>query len=261
MSASDMVGIAAAFAPISLDDMDAIKLMNRVDSKFVTNSGALERVLRKAIDAGYMALDMDGSRILGYDTLYYDTPGRDMYLAHHNGRLTRQKVRTRTYLASGDTFVEVKDKDNHGRTRKKRTEIPTGAFAAVTDDSGAMAFLDRRCRYSPESLSPALRTRFERITLVNPARTERLTIDTSLSFSNPRTGAEISLGDGVIVELKQDALARSQMLDILLSERIHPLRVSKYCIGSAITDPSLKQNRFKLKVRMIEKTIDKRLTI
>ena len=252
--------ILAGFAPISLSEMDSIKLMNRVDSKFVTDVASLLRVLRRARDAGYMALEEDGERLHGYDTLYYDTPDRDMYLAHHNGSLTRQKVRVRTYLSSSDTFLEIKNKDNHGRTRKKRTAVPRQAFSRITDDASAKEYLLKKCRYDVTTLSPALGTAFRRITLVNPAKTERLTIDTSLSFSNPRTGRQVSLGDGVIIELKQDSLAASQMLEILLSERIHPLRVSKYCIGSALTDPSLKQNRFKLKLRLIEKTTGNKLT-
>ena len=250
--------ILSRFASISLEEMDAIRLMNRVDTKFVTDRAHLDDVLVKALDAGYRVLEADGGRLCGYDTLYYDTPGRDMYLAHHNRRLSRQKVRTRTYLGSGATFVEIKSKDNHGRTHKKRVALPRAAFSNACSDAQALEFLRSRCRFAPESLSPALSTAFKRITLVNPQETERLTIDTSLTFTDRRGGGQLDLGDGVIIELKQDSLASSPMLGILLDERIHPLRISKYCIGSALTNPTLKQNNFKLKTILLGKTLNRR---
>lgn len=241
---------------ITLEEMDSIKLMNRVDTKFVTNEQALERILTKAAAAGYRALISTGRRQSDYDTLYFDTAERDMYMQHHNGRLVRQKVRTRKYLNSGETFLEIKDKNNHGRTRKKRISIPGDCFFNFLDNDGTMDFLVERCRFAAAELSPALRTRFTRITLVNSSLTERITIDRQLTFENPRTRGRFTLDNGVIIELKRDSTqTSSQMLGILLDERIHPLRVSKYCIGSALTDPELKQNRFKLKLIQMKKNI------
>ena len=89
--------------------------------------------------------------------------------------------------------------------------------------------------------------------------TERLTIDTRLCFANPRTGREVSLKRLVVIELKQDGRAYSPMKRILLGRRVKPLRVSKYCIGVTLTDPSAKANRFKLKIRTLEKTINDKL--
>ena len=65
----------------------------------------------------------------------------------------------------------------------------------------------------------------------------------------------------MIIELKQDGRAESQMKGILLEHRIKPVRVSKYCIAETLTDPSAKSGRFKVKVRTIEKTIGKKLVI
>ena len=49
------------------------------------------------------------------------------------------------------------------------------------------------------------------------------------------------------------------MKGLLLRRRIHPLRVSKYCLAVTLTDPSAKANRFKLKIRTLEKTINDKL--
>ena len=66
--------------------------------------------------------------------------------------------------------------------------------------------------------------------------------------------------DAVIIELKQDGRADSPMKRILLDHRVKPVRVSKYCIATTLTMPGIKSGRFKPKVRMIEKTIHKKIT-
>ena len=240
-------------SPITLGEMDSIKLMNRVDTKYVTTERMLALVLDRAAADGYRVLVTQTGRMCPYSTLYYDTPDLAMYTAHLNGVLRRRKVRTRTYLSSGQTFLEVKRKDNHGRTRKKRMEIPVGAMEDFANVPDADAFLRKRSGYGVEELQPRLYTIFRRITLVNPAMTERLTIDTALEFVNLATGEKAGLGDAVIIELKQDGLCPSPMKDILLDLRVKPFRVSKYCVGTVMTDPDVRKARFKMKVRYIEK--------
>ena len=96
---------------------------------------------------------------------------------------------------------------------------------------------------------------------MNPSLTERLTIDTRLCFKNFRTSLETSLRNAVIIELKQDGHAASEMKRILLRHRVKPVRISKYCIAVTLTDPSAKSNRFKVKVRQIEKTINHQISV
>ena len=84
-------------------------------------------------------------------------------------------------------------------------------------------------------------------------KTERLTIDLDLAFYNQSTGIVQTLDDVVIVELKRDGNCFSPMIGIMLSERVKPLKISKYCIGTALTDPDCKHNRFKKKIRAIQK--------
>lgn len=244
--------ILGGFSTVTLEEMDSVKLMNRVDTKFVTTMDMLEKMLQMAAP-DYMALVTESGRISPYDSVYYDTPDREMYLMHHCGRLVRTKVRTRTYEGSGQSFLEVKRKNNHRRTRKKRMMVQDASNWAL--EPAATAFLLEKSGYTPEALSPALRTTFRRITLVNRRMTERLTIDMDLHFTNLRNEGATDLGHAVIIELKQDGLQASEMLEILRTLRIFPLRVSKYCIGSAMTDPALRQNRFKEKIRQLTKFI------
>lgn len=43
-----------------------------------------------------------------------------MYCCHETGHANRQKLRIRAYVNSGLCFLEVKTKNNHRRTHKKR---------------------------------------------------------------------------------------------------------------------------------------------
>ncbi|MBR4735277.1 MAG: polyphosphate polymerase domain-containing protein [Bacteroidales bacterium] len=251
----------AELGPVTLEEMDGVKLLSRIDTKYLTTEEALLDVLEDAARAGYRALVVEGKKISRYTSVYYDTAGLRMFLDHHNRRLVRQKVRTRTYVESGQTFLEIKRKNNHGRTKKKRMEIPAGELMDFRADKTACDYLAAKSWFTGDQLSPVLDTRFRRITLVNPDMTERLTIDTCLEFTNFRTGHETSLQDAVIIELKQDGRIQSRMKAILLGRRIKPVRVSKYCIAETLTDPSIKSNRFKVKVRTIEKTIGNKLVI
>ena len=252
---------AAQFPPITLAEMDAVKLLNRVDSKYVTSEATLLALLGDALQAGYRALETQGDKLSPYNSVYYDTPELKTFLDHHNKRLTRQKVRTRVYVNSGDTFLEIKRKNNHGRTKKKRTQIETFELMDFSRNAAATAYLAKHSMFTAAELSPALSTAFERITLVNPQQTERLTIDTALHFENYRTGRKASLQDAVIIELKQDGRAASQMKGILLRHRVKELRISKYCIGTTLTDSAVKSNRFKEKVRALEKIINKKIEV
>ena len=249
------------FAPITLQEMEGVKLLNRIDTKYLTDEATLGKVLADAAAAGYRTLVAEGVKISPYNSIYFDTPDLRMFLDHHNRRLVRQKVRTRVYVNSGEAYLEIKRKNNHGRTKKKRIGIGESEMMEFSSNPAACAYLQKHSWFSVGDIRPVLSTAFERITLVNPAQTERLTIDTRLQFKNYRTRKTASLEDAVIIELKQDGHAASQMKKILLDNRVKPVRISKYCIAETLTDPSIKSNRFKVKVRTIEKTINKKIQV
>ena len=236
--------------------MDNVKLMNRIDTKYVTTVDRLETVLAQSHDR-YLVLETDGRRMHGYDSMYYDTASMAMYLMHHNGRLGRHKIRTRTYLDSGKSFLEIKRKDNHARSIKKRISIDDPSSWMLREST--QAFISDHSPYVASNITPSLRTGFKRITLVDRARTERITIDTGLVFENPRTGISCADERLVIIELKQSGHGGSMMQNILRDKRIRPYRISKYCLGCMMTDPGLKRNRFISKLRYIEKLTSKQL--
>ncbi len=245
-----MHSIISTFDPISLTEMKSVRLMNRVDTKFVTTMPRLLQLLALA-RGEYFAQDVDGVRNSAYTTLYYDTPGLDMYIMHHNGCLGRQKVRVREYLDSHLMFLEVKNKNNHRRTRKKRIAIEEFNI----DGQAKRDFLQGLCWWDVDTLEPALRNWFTRITLVNKAMTERVTIDTGLRFHSFRSGIDTSLDQAVIIELKRDGNQPSPLLAMLRELHIHPHGFSKYCMGTALSNPGVKQNRLKPKLHYVDRLI------
>ena len=242
--------ILQEFVPISLEEMQRVRLMNRIDTKYVTTVPQLVRLLEMAVGE-YRMQQTGGLRDMPYYTCYFDTPDRDMFAQHQRGRKARQKIRLRVYENSGTAFLEIKDKDNRGRTDKKRIS----AGGAGEDIMPYSDFIRAHSRYMPESLAPQVRNRFWRITLVNRLLTERLTIDTGLYFHNLSTGCGCSLEGLVIIELKRDGNTRSPAGEMLRGLRIHPAGFSKYCVGMALTDRRLRHNRLKPRLRMVERLL------
>lgn len=238
-----MNALISKFQPISLSEMGGIKLMNRTDTKFVTSIDKLMQLLQMAGDE-YRVQEIDGKRNMSYATIYYDSKDYAFYNAHHDGHAGRQKVRVRSYVDSQLSFLEVKTKDNHGKTYKSRISA---------DDASAQDFLKQVLHIDPQLLEQKIENSFHRITLVNKAMTERLTIDTDLSFLNLTTGKKCSLPKLAIIELKRDGLQPSPILPMLRELRIHPGGFSKYCIGEALTNPSLRTNRLKPRLQQLKK--------
>ncbi len=239
--------------PISLDEMSGIKLMNRTDTKFVTNKAKLAQLL-ELTQGQYFAQQIEGSRIANYQTTYWDTPLHRFFLEHHNGRAPRQKIRVRTYLDSDMTFLEVKTKNNHGRTKKKRITVPSQERQDVVD-AGGSEFTQKLTGATFDDILPTVQNQFQRITLVNYGKTERLTIDFNVAFHNYETEHDAQTGQLVIIELKRDGNVFSPVLDLLRQLRIKPSGFSKYCIGSVMTNASLKNNLFKEKLVRIRKYV------
>lgn len=236
--------------PITLEEMTGIKLMNRLDTKYVASKSQLVELLQLVQDKYYVQETLD-NRIIPYCTTYYDTADHTMYMMHHNRHARRKKVRVRTYVASNLTFLEVKNKNNHGRTKKKRIEVPSQENFRSTE--GAHELVRRKTGLSLDVLQAVVQNQFDRVTLVNKDKTERLTIDFNIEFHNFETDNNHGTDQLVIIELKRDGNVYSPVVNILHDIHIHPTGFSKCCIGMALTDPQLKQNNFKPKLRKLQK--------
>jgi len=236
---------------ITLDQMSAIRLMNRIDTKFVASKRQLEELLRR-VRGEYYVQEVNGDRQSPYRTTYFDTSSYTQYLQHHNGHATRTKVRVRTYLSSGGlTFLEVKRKNNHLRTKKKRIQVSDLDTAPCAEGAAELVQANTGLRLS--EMHPIVQNNFRRITLVNKGMTERLTIDQDIRFHNYETLLDRDTQRIVVIEIKRDGNVFSPIIPILRDLHIHPTGFSKCCIGMALTDPKLKQNNFKQKIRLLRK--------
>lgn len=237
---------------ISLEEMEGVRLMNRIDTKFVIPSNELVDFLNKIKD-NYYVQEVNGMKVVNYQTTYFDTSSDEMFVAHQNGKCDRRKIRVREYTDSNLTFLEVKHKNNKGKTHKVRINIRN---KELSKDERAKDFIRKNSEFELAELFPRIENNFRRITLVNKCKTERLTIDCDVNFLNLETGNQNAISELVIIELKQDGLQYSPVRELMMEERIRPVSISKYCIGSVLTNPALKYNRFKKKLMQINKLIN-----
>ncbi len=247
------MNILEQMPPIGLDDMKAVRLMNRTDRKYMASASQLEELLSRVAD-GYYVQQIEHNPVAPYRTLYYDTADLRMYTMHHNQKLNRQKLRVRTYRSTNTTFFEIKNKDNKKKTRKVRIPIDVSMFDRALRVPEVEQFVNGNTPYPVDSLHECLENRFERITLVDKAMSERVTIDCGITFHNRATGIDADISKLLVIEVKHEVGAPMSNIERALHEmHILPRRMSKYCIGTALTDPSAKSNRFKEKLLYINK--------
>ena len=252
--------ILQRMTPISLDEMQTVKLMNRVDSKYLLNKEQVALLMQHA-EPDFLAQTIDGQQLAPYKTLYFDTKDVAMYTMHHNRKLNRQKLRTRCYRSSQTTFCEIKNKLNTGRTKKLRVPIRPDQYNRIFEDPAVVDFIHQNLRFDIDTLLPHVENEFTRITLVNKEKTERITIDGDIRFINHHTGLNADISELVIIEVKQYGHQASPFKKLLHELNIKPKRISKYCLGTLLTNPQAKHNRFKAKIRYINKLIPTKINL
>ena len=241
---------ALGFEAVSLEEMGAAALMDRVDRKFILPVALLPGVLAR-LRGRYRVLEVNGRRLSRYSTRYFDTADLALYHAHHSGRARRYKVRVRSYVDSESRWLEVKLKTNKGRTHKKRVSL-------VHDRVGPMERLEREGLLGVTDAVPAGELReamvveYTRLTLVRTDAPERITLDLGLTFS--RAGEERSFPGLVVAEIKQPRRADSPFLEIVREHGIREGSLSKYCAGIASLEPRARSNRFREALRRLEST-------
>jgi hypothetical protein len=233
------------FREISLEEMDKVALMNRVDWKFILSFGDLLEII-PLLQSDYHILTIKERKVFTYKTDYFDTPGLTMFIDHHNGKLNRFKIRHREYVESNLEFLEIKFKNNKGKTLKKRVE------SDHIHSKPAHQLITELTPYNPSVLARKITTLFNRFTLVDDQLTSRITTDFNLKF----VGADqtILLDNLVIIEIKQDKQsAHSSIYNLLKEKSIRPCSFSKYCLGLTMMNNLPKSNIFKDTLRKINR--------
>ncbi len=236
---------------ISLEEMGEVKLLNRYDSKYCLQVSQLNVIVEEVLK-DYYVLDIDGTRIQSYSSVYFDTPENRFYLAHHNCKGFRFKIRKRSYLNSGISFTEIKEKTNKGKTIKKRIRNVSGLNEISTVES---RFISDELHIDPLVLTAKSKNRFNRITLVSKNFDERCTIDINLVFG--MNGETTMIRDFALIELKQGKRNLCSKLALSLkNHHVYPSSFSKYCIGRALLEDGIKKNRFKYKLLEIKREFE-----
>lgn len=232
-------------APISLDELIAeAELLKRVDRKYLLGWDDATVLLDLLPDSARV-LDIDGRREFGYASTYLDTPELGFFTQAAHRRRQRMKVRTRTYLDAGATYLEVKTR-HRGYTVKDRILHPLWA-TALTDEGEQLVADKARAggldHLDAGRLRPVLDTDYRRSTLYLPGDDARVTLDFGLSWTSRIDGSRCDAGDWIVVETK--GATRPSGFDRQLWSMGHrPLRISKYATGLATLHPDLPGNRW-----------------
>ncbi len=234
---------------IALDELDRrAALHTRRDRKYLVREDVLTLVLA-GLPERFAALEIDGRRAFRYETVYFDTPGLDAYLAAARGRPNRWKVRTRTYHQVRRCVLEVKLRDRRQRTVKVRCDHPIASPLRLDDSDRSFLAGFAELTDVVDALVPSLTTDFIRSTLFDPATESRTTIDTGLRC-RAIGGAEVAYDGVALVETK--SLGPPTALDRLLwSEHQRPVRMSKYATGLATLRPDLPANAWHTTLRRL----------
>ncbi|PQJ78865.1 polyphosphate polymerase domain-containing protein [Polaribacter porphyrae] len=235
------------FSCVSLEEMNNVTLMNRVDTKLVINKTQLNSLLESIIN-DYEVLKINNNILMSYSSLYFDTKANKFYSDHHNGKNNRIKIRQRKYIESDLCFLEIKQKNGKGFTNK--TRIPIKDFEVNLTNS-SKEFIAKTTEKDFDLL-PSLWNSFNRITLVSLKNKERVTIDLNVNYNINQV--KKSFNNIVIIEVKQERFNRkSKIIKSLKTIKQNPFSISKYCIGMISLYNDIKYNVFKNKLLKINK--------
>ena len=226
---------------ITLAELNAAaELLTRVDRKYVLTPDVVATFVA-ALPASARVLQIDGIRSFRYTSTYFDTDGFDSFLHTARRRPRRGKVRSRTYLDSRQTFLEVKAR-RRGHTVKSRIPWETRSLDHQAEDFVTRTLADSGVELDGE-LSPVLHVDYRRSTILLPEAEARITIDSDLTYRLVEAAGAWPVRGLLIVETKSGT--RPSPADRLLWRLGNrPRGISKYATGLAALRPELPRNRW-----------------
>ena len=235
-------GVLESLPSISLADLqDEAAYLTRKDRKYVLPASDVETMLDGIADE-MRVLEIDGQRLFGYRTPYFDDHELTAYFKALGRRPSRFKVRTRLYEDSGLRLLEVKLRDGRGRTVKHRREHEAACLERLSEDECAWLGEFPEVADHAERLRHCLTTFYRRTTLMLPGGAGRITIDRDLMFCLP-DGQGVALPTLAIVETKGPG--KATVVDRRLWRCGHrPTSISKFTMGLGLLTPDLRANRW-----------------
>ena len=253
---------------ISLDELnERAAMLTRVDRKYIVDAETAAKVL-STLDADASVMDINGQRDFAYDSVYFDTPQMQSYHSAAYSRDDTFKIRTRSYLDSKLTFLEVKTDGEQDMTVKKRIPYTFENRDRLTAEGHKYitATLGDILAGPVHKLEAVLTTGYRRTTVFLPQSEKnpvasRMTVDTNLTwtplsenilmagvnyrnFHGNLVGTVYGLSNAVIIETKsgvEPSVADRHLWDV----GITPSKISKFATGMAALNPQLASNKWK----------------
>lgn len=227
--------------PVGLEELvERASLLTRTDRKYVLPVHEAEHLL-DVLPRSTRILEIDGRRDFGYRSTYLDTPDHHSFLVAGRSERRRWKVRTRAYLDTGGSWLEVKTRTARDQTLKQRIEHPEAEVIGGLDANGEVFVADVIGPRTTARLRPVLVTGYQRSTLLLPepdGTDSRVTIDVDLGWTSLTSQRDLDRPSLAIVETKTGSTPSAA--DRLLWRAGHrPLRISKYGVGMAALHPDL----------------------
>lgn len=221
-------------------------LQRRIDRKFLLGGRTLPPLLGD-LRSAYVLILAGEREWAHYESVYFDTPERELFHAHRRGRRPRYKIRIRHHLDRRLSFLEIKHKERSGRTTKTRLDLP---FASGVLTGRERRFIEAHTPIAATRLVPCVSVSFLRLTLLGRDAHERLTFDRGLRLADATRVEE--LPNVVVAEVKQERHAAAGAVTALLNRQAREASVSKYCLGTVLL-ASVPTNVFKPALRAIER--------
>jgi hypothetical protein len=212
----------------------------RRDRKYLVPRDAVDELVAALPPA--RVLSIDGATSFRYESVYFDTDELTSYAAAAKRRPRRFKVRTRTYLASEQSMLEVKVRDPRGQTVKLRAPHSFDRRAELTSEAEEFLRTVPAVTAPAGDLHAALVTTYRRSTFMLEDQQARITVDTDLRWATT-DGVELVLPGIAVIETK--TAGRPSSYDGVLWRRgFRPSTLSKYCTGLAALRPALPANKW-----------------
>jgi len=231
----------------------SVEIPDRYELKYLIAESRVDAV-RRAIEP-YCVLDPNCERMPGHEygiqSLYLDTPNRDLFRISRERRPRRWKARVRHYDASDRVFLEIKNKD-HDLIKKQRARIPFEHWAErvhqmpdMTASAAERIFCQRREQYD---LVPTLMVRylreawlstvdsyarvtFDRRIVCQPWSDWSLDVDGAQWLALDGSHSMLTVPTGVVLELKCLTAVPRWLSQVVQSVGLVRARYSKYCKG------------------------------
>lgn len=209
----------------------------RFETKYLCHIDDIQSVI-EWMQLNFVCITYNGLKQQSYHNRYFDTSNFKSYFDHHQGAFPREKLRVRTYLNSevNNCFFEKKKKYANGISEKVRRPV-------VQSDS----------LISDEDYSEVLTVKYQRLQFWNEQSSERITIDTGLTFTDKESSTQKGSWKKVaIIELKSPNRSKTKTTTYLKELSLRPESFSKYCIANAMLRPELKRTNFNRAIKKIE---------